>query len=109
LVLIITVHRVLELMSREGGPQSGQLLTDFQPPDIMAAPVQRSATPRGCLPALAVNANGACRSPTTSIILHYKLSCPPSVQNVSKMQVCMQKMPLSTKLRFSEIDVIGDS
>jgi hypothetical protein len=31
LVFNIVVHRVLELMSREGGPQSWQLLEGFQP------------------------------------------------------------------------------
>src|SRR5271157_5558161 len=66
LVFNIAVHRVLELMSREGGPQSWQLLAGFQPPEAFRrlhhgspGPAQRHG---GIFPAFDVAADAADRA-----------------------------------------------
>ena len=66
LVFNIGFHRVLELMSREGGPQGWQLLAGFQPPEAFCrlhhggpGPAQRHG---GILPAFDVAADAADRA-----------------------------------------------
>ena len=66
LVFNIAFHRVLELMSREGGPQGWQMLAGFQPPEAFCrlhhgspGPAQRHG---GIFPAFDVAADAADRA-----------------------------------------------